>query len=172
MPKRLRYCARLLLAQTYLAKPIRLIVPYPAGGGADIVARMVGNRLTESWGQPVLVENQVGASGIVGNDLVAKSAPDGYTVLFGITTLVQGLKDFEASGWFAMFLPANAPRDIVAKLAAEVTRIRKLPDVAARISDTGHQPGDASLDTFAAVVKADYTVWGRVVRDAQIRLEQ
>ena len=302
------------LAQPYPNKSIRFIVPYPAGGGTDIIARMIGAKLTEAWGQQVVVENRAGASGILGNDLAAKAAPDGYTVLIGITTLVQmphlnpklpydvfrdftpvaqlalssnmfavpanspanslkefialakaepakygsygsfgtgttshlhgelfnlqtglklthipykggaplatdlmggqvpagfidltsarphlasgrmkflsisgtrryatlpevptfaeqGLRDFEASGWFGMLLPANAPREITAKLGAEVVRILKLPDVTARINDIGLQTVDTSPDQFAAAMKRDFEVWGRVVREAQIKID-
>jgi tripartite-type tricarboxylate transporter receptor subunit TctC len=68
-------------AQPYPAKPIRLIVPYAAGGTSDILARQIGPKLTEAWGQPVIVENKPGANGNVGADFVAKSPPDGYTLL-------------------------------------------------------------------------------------------
>src|SRR5438105_5627021 len=68
-------------AQPYPAKPIRLIVPYAAGGTSDILARQIGPKLTDAWGQPVVVENKTGANGNVGADFVAKSAPDGYTLL-------------------------------------------------------------------------------------------
>jgi len=69
------------LAQSYPSRPIRLIVPYAAGGTSDILARQIGPKLTEAWGQPVVVENRTGANGNVGADFVAKSAPDGYTLL-------------------------------------------------------------------------------------------
>src|SRR5258706_719502 len=68
-------------AQTYPARPIRIIVPYPPGGTSDILARSLGEKLTGSLGQPVLVENKPGANGNVGADFVAKSPPDGYTLL-------------------------------------------------------------------------------------------
>src|SRR5205085_1419007 len=68
-------------AQPYPGKPIRLIVPYAAGGTSDILARQIGPKLSETWGQPVVVENKTGANGNVGADFVAKSAPDGYTLL-------------------------------------------------------------------------------------------
>jgi tripartite-type tricarboxylate transporter receptor subunit TctC len=68
-------------AQTYPNKPIRIIVPYAAGGTSDILARQIGPKLTDAWGQPIIVENKPGANGNVGADFVAKSAPDGYTLL-------------------------------------------------------------------------------------------
>jgi len=72
-----------VFAQAYPAKPIRVIVPFPVGGIADIYSRIVAGKLTESWGQPVVVENRTGAGGNIGADLVAKAAPDGYTIGIG-----------------------------------------------------------------------------------------
>jgi tripartite-type tricarboxylate transporter receptor subunit TctC len=71
------------VAQPYPSKPIRVIVPFPAGGIADIYARLIGVHLTQIWGQPVVVENRTGAGGNIGADAVAKSAPDGYTLGMG-----------------------------------------------------------------------------------------
>ncbi len=64
----------------YPSKPIRFIVPYPPGGGSDVLARLLGQKLTESWGQPVVIDNRGGGNTIIGNDALAKSAPDGYTI--------------------------------------------------------------------------------------------
>src|SRR5882724_9314760 len=68
-------------AQTYPAKPIHLIVPYPAGGGTDFFARLVGTKMSELIGQPIIVENKSGAATNLGADYVAKAQPDGYTIL-------------------------------------------------------------------------------------------
>ncbi|MCE9640867.1 MAG: tripartite tricarboxylate transporter substrate binding protein [Betaproteobacteria bacterium] len=83
-----RICAATLLlnaalsaAQTYPAKPLRVVVPYPAGGGVDITGRAIAQKLAEALGQSVIVDNRPGATGTVGTDYVAKSAPDGYTLL-------------------------------------------------------------------------------------------
>ncbi len=70
-------------AQAYPSKPIRYIVAFPAGGTTDLLGRMIGQKLTEAWGQPVIMDNRAGAAGSVGSEAAAKSPPDGYTLLGG-----------------------------------------------------------------------------------------
>jgi tripartite-type tricarboxylate transporter receptor subunit TctC len=70
-------------AQTYPSKPIRIIVPFPVGGIADIYSRLIGLKLNEAWGQQVVIDNRTGAGGNIGADLVAKAPPDGYTLVMG-----------------------------------------------------------------------------------------
>ncbi len=76
--------AQAAIAQTYPTRPVRILAGFPPGGGTDITARILVVKLSEYWGQQVIVENRAGASGTIAADLVAKSAPDGYTLLMGL----------------------------------------------------------------------------------------
>ena len=94
-------------AQTWPAKPVRIVVAYPAGGGIDVMARQLAERLGAAWGQPVVVENKPGANTIVAADSVAKSASDGYTVL--MTTDAT----FSINPHLYASLPFDTQRDFV-----------------------------------------------------------
>ena len=80
--------------QTYPSKPIRIVVPFPPGGGVDLLARIVGGKLTDAWGQPTVVDHRPGASATLGPDLVAKAPPDGHTLVLVTTsfTMTPGLQ--------------------------------------------------------------------------------
>jgi tripartite-type tricarboxylate transporter receptor subunit TctC len=121
-------------AQDYPAKPIHLIVGFAAGGGNDIIARVFGQKLSESLGQPVIVENKPGGGAIVATDYVAKSAPDGYTLLLSASGIAinpalydklpyDAVNDFVAVSQLASFplimiVSANSPIRSVAELVA------------------------------------------------------
>ena len=138
----LGFAAATAQAQVYPAKPVRLIVPYPAGGGTDFFARTVGAQLAQQLGQQVLVENRPGAATIVGAEAAAKSAPDGYTLLLGDTatfavnpSLYKKLpydpqKDFvpiSMTGRFALLLVVN-PSKLNANTVQElVDEAKKTP---------------------------------------------
>lgn len=77
-------------AQTWPSRPITLIIPFAAGGSNDVVGRAIGKKLTEAWGQPVVIENRAGAGGLIGTEAVAKAAPDGYTLLLVSPTFTIG----------------------------------------------------------------------------------
>lgn len=105
-------------AQSYPTKPVRLIAPYPPGGSIDIVARLVGQRLTEAFGQQFIIENRTGASGNIGTDYVAKAAPDGYTLL------LSGAPPLAANIYLFAKLPFDPVRDF-----APIIRIANQPNV-------------------------------------------
>jgi tripartite-type tricarboxylate transporter receptor subunit TctC len=97
-------CMSCAIAQEYPNKAIRCIVPFTAGGGTDSIARLVGQKLSDAWGQPFLVENRPGADGRIATEMVAKAAPDGYTIL-----LVSNLHSISASVFSK--LPYDPVRD-------------------------------------------------------------
>lgn len=300
-------------AKDYPNKIIKLVVPYPAGGATDTLGRLVANKLESAWGQSVIVDNRVGASGNIGADMVAKSPADGYTVLVGITAMIQapylyakmpydpftafqpvallahsadlfvvptatpannlkeflalvkanpakynygsygnatsshihgemlkaqtgadlmhvpykgaaplindllggqvtsafvdvasvrghlnsgklkvlavsgaqrfkilpevptltelGHKSFEPYGWFGVFVPAGTPKEIVARLSNEISRIVRSPEVSAKIEALGLQPSGEKADDFARTMKADASVWGKVIKESNIKID-
>src|SRR5688500_19201910 len=88
------------LAQAYPTKPIRIIVPFPPVGAADLLTRTIGQKLTEAWGQQIVVENRPGVGGNLGVELIARAAPDGYNgVMAPITTNAIGLSTYAKLGY-------------------------------------------------------------------------
>jgi tripartite-type tricarboxylate transporter receptor subunit TctC len=92
-------------AQTYPSRAIRMIVPFAPGGTNELLARLIGQKFQEKWGQPVIPENRPGAGGNIGADAVAKSAPDGYTLLFGTNTLTM-------SAFLVRQMPFDVQKDL------------------------------------------------------------
>lgn len=139
---------------TYPDKPIRFLVPYPPGGGTDVIARIVQPRLQAVLGQPIVIENRGGAGGSVGTDVVAKAAPDGYTVLFTLSshTINPAIfpklpfdtqKDFEPVGLVAslpQLLAAN-PNVPVRNVAELIAQAKAQPNKFAYASVGNGSPG-------------------------------
>ena len=122
-------------AQTsaYPAKSIRIVVPYPAGGTSDILARSVGQKLAEAWGQPVVVDNKPGANGNVGAEIVAKAPPDGYTLLLAdigslaISPSVFPTLTFDPAKDFApVTMVAYSPHILVVHPSVPVASVKEL----------------------------------------------
>ena len=119
-------------AQSYPDRPIRFIVPFAPGGTNDIVARMIGVKLTEAWGQPVVIDNRGGAGGVIGADLVAKSAPDGYTLLMANVNfatnpgLVPKLPYDTAKDFASVSLLATSPSVLVVHPSLLVRSVKEL----------------------------------------------
>lgn len=298
----------------YPSKPLRIIVPFAPGGGIDILGRTLGQKLSERWKQPVVIENRPGASGAIGFELAAKAPPDGYSILMSVNTMVMlpslnkkvpydpirdfapvapvaigtmalvvppslnvktvgefaalakkepgklnygspgngtphhlamelfkqragielthipykgsdgmmagilggqisavfmpvhqaltnvqagrlvmlsssgtrrsnatpnvpslgeaaGIRDIDVDIWFGMYLPAATPKEIVAKLNAEVNAILKSPDVVETLAKQGLQPTGGTPADLADLTASDLERWAKVIRDANIRAD-
>ncbi|SEB15882.1 tripartite tricarboxylate transporter substrate binding protein [Variovorax sp. YR216] len=300
-------------AQTFPAKPMTIVVPASPGGAIDLAARLIGQKMSESWGQPVVIDNRTGATGIIGTDFVAKSPPDGHTLalvasshainplmvkklpfdtqksfepvvqthvvplvlvvapsfpakdlkeliaygkanpgklsfassgsggaphfsgelfksmagidmvhvpykgstlahpdlmsgrvslmfdtLAAVSTQVKagklralavttskrvamlpdvptmaeaGLPGYETSTWGGLLAPAGTPKPVVAKLAAETTRILALPDVKQRLMDAGVEPVGGTPEQFSAFITQEMGKWAKVAKEAGIQPE-
>jgi len=125
--------------QGYPNRPVQIIVPFTPGTGMDILARTVGHKLSERWEQPVVVDNRPGASGNIGTELVVKAAPDGYTLLMSVNTLVMNVSLYRN-------LPYDPIRDLapVERMAVGTLAVTLNPAVPAR-----------SLKEFVAYAKAN-----------------
>ena len=146
-------------ASTYPDRPIRFLVPYPPGGGTDVIARIVQERFQVALGQPIVIENKGGAGGSVGTDVVAKAAPDGYTVLFTLSSHTinpaifpklpfDTLKDFEPVGTVAslpQILVANpqfAPNTVAELIALAKAKPATLAFASVGNGSPGHLAGE------------------------------
>jgi tripartite-type tricarboxylate transporter receptor subunit TctC len=301
-------------AQGYPNKPIRMIVGFPPGGGTDVVARVIGAKVSEWWGQAVAVENRPGATGTIGADVVAKSSPDGYTLIMGhvnshgiapnlfaklpydpikdfaavayvgyvpnvlavhpsvaarsVKELValakskpgqmnyassgngstqhlagemfkqltgtdivhipykgsgdaikdllagtvnmnfdtmppvlphiqagklrglaistprrlpqlpdvptfeeEGIKGFDVTNWYGVMAPAGTPREIVAKLNADINKAMQVPEVRARLEAVGTQLREQSAAEFETFMKAEVVKYSKLIKDTNIRIE-
>ena len=129
-------------AQNYPAGPIRIIVPFPAGGGVDTAGRLLGQKLSEAIGRPVLIDNRAGANGMIGSEMVAKAPKDGYTLMVNganfvtsptlyAKSLYDPIKDFDA-----ISLLAHAPNILVVHPSLPVKNVREL------IAFAKARPGD------------------------------
>src|ERR1700730_4656664 len=128
-------------ASSYPAHPVRLIVPFPAGGPSDIVARVIGQKMSEDWGQPVVIENRPGANTIIGAQAAAKAAPAGYTLFMAIdSTLVMNQHLYKS----LPYDPLNdfAPITLTAKTVSVLTVSASGPkSVQELIGEARSQPG-------------------------------
>ncbi len=134
-------------AQTYPSKPIHLIVPYPAGGGTDFFARLVGQKMSDLIGQPIVVENKPGAATNLGADFVAKAPPDGYTVLLGdVATYAANSSLYKKLPFDPVkdFAPVTLTARFVTVLVVNPTKL-KVNSVAELIEQAKREPGKIDL---------------------------
>jgi tripartite-type tricarboxylate transporter receptor subunit TctC len=159
-------------AQVYPAKPLRLVVPYPAGGGTDFFARAVGAQLSTQLGQPVVVENRPGAATIIGAEAVAKSAADGYTLLLGDTATfavnpslykklpydpVKDLAPITMTGRFALLLVVNPSKLPAASVGELVEAAKKSPGTINYASPGPGSPHHLAMEMFKQRTATQFT---------------
>ncbi|HVR53744.1 MAG TPA: tripartite tricarboxylate transporter substrate binding protein [Pseudorhodoferax sp.] len=130
-------------------KPVRLVMPFPAGGMGDIVARHLATDLGKLWGQPVVVDNRAGASGMIGNEHVARSAPDGYTLLLGISQLALAPSLYPRLAYDVEkdFVPLARVADAVSVFITNDPGIRSMKDYVALAKAS---PDKYSYGTYGA----------------------
>jgi len=130
-----------VFAQKYPERPLRFVVPFPPGGGTDLIARAIGKNLSDRFGQPVVVDNRAGANGSIGAGLVARAAPDGHTLLMIISThtvlpSLQPKLSYDLVRDFAAVIHvANLPNVVVARNALPVNSIADLVALAKKSPD-------------------------------------
>ena len=156
------------VAQGYPTKPIRFVVPYPPGGSVDIAARAIGQKLSEAWSQPVVIDNRAGAGGNIGADLVAKSPADGYTLLMGAVathainpTLYAKIPYDPVKDFTPVALVVQVPNVLVVNPAVPARTVKELIELArakpgalnfgsGSTGSTGHLAGEL-FNTMAGV---------------------
>jgi tripartite-type tricarboxylate transporter receptor subunit TctC len=162
------FCISSAFAQSYPSKPIRIVVPYPPGGFNDTLGRTLAAKFTEAWGQPAIVENKPGANTVIGSDFVAKSPPDGYTLLivafpFAVTpSLLKNMpydtvKDFAPVVW-----AATSPNALVVnpslpvKSVAELIALAKAKPGTLSYASTGNGSSNhISMELFKSLAGVD-----------------
>jgi tripartite-type tricarboxylate transporter receptor subunit TctC len=194
MSMRRSFCLSLVLAalagpldaaaQAYPAKPIHFVVPYPAGGPLDTVARLLGAKLAESMKQPVVVDNKAGAGGNIGAEFVARSAPDGYTILMGAVathainpTLYASIPYDPVKDFIPITQAASTPNVLVVNPSIPASNVRefiayakanpgKLNFGSGSTGSAGHLAGEL-FDTLAGVkmVHVPYKGAGPAMQD-------
>lgn len=168
-------------AQTYPVKPIRLIVPYVAGGSSDQISRLLGSKLTETWKQQVIVDNRSGNSGIIGTDMGARSAPDGYTLItvniaLPVNQVLRKKIPYDIEDLSAIIVLARLPTALVAHsgfpsntIGELISLSRKNPDIpygSSGVGTVGHVAGE--LLKIEAGIKLNHVAYkggGQLVTD-------
>jgi tripartite-type tricarboxylate transporter receptor subunit TctC len=155
-------------AQTYPVKPIRMLVPFPAGGTVDFFARVIAPKLAEALGQPVQVENRSGAGGNIAAEAVAKAAPDGYTVLMGSEIVAINISLYKQLGYDPLkdlapvTLAGTVPNILIVNLAVPANSLRELialakkPGTKLSYASTGHgTSSQLSSELFKSMAGVD-----------------
>jgi tripartite-type tricarboxylate transporter receptor subunit TctC len=177
-------------AERFPDKPIRVIVPFAPGGGLDLTARLIGQKVTEKWGQNFVVDTRTGAATIVGTEIASRALPDGYTILmitttFAINPSLYKKLPYDTSRGFTPITQLNSQPNIVVVTptfaASSVKDLiafakAKRGELAFASPGAGSAPRavpvGSSPQQFAAFLKSEMSKWSRVIKEANIQLEQ
>ena len=149
-------------AQGFPGKPVRFIVPYAPGGGTDIVARIIGQKLGDAWSQPVVIDNRPGAGSTVGTALAVKAPADGYTLVMSSISLAFDTTIYEFNTWYGIQVPAATPRAVINRINADVLRALQGADVRGRFAAGGLDPLASTPEAFGTMVRSEITKWTKV----------
>ena len=157
----LSLCCGPLAAADFPTRPIRVIVPFPPGGNTDILARILGQKVTEDWHQQVVIDNRPGAAGLLGADIVAKGSSDGYTLLM---TALGGITVENLNSFAPLMLVATAPSVLVVHPSVKANSVKELLDYAranpGKLNFGSSGPGSQSHlgpELLKSMAKVDFT---------------
>jgi tripartite-type tricarboxylate transporter receptor subunit TctC len=176
----------------YPSKPIKIIAPVQPGGGVDLVARQIGDRLGKALGQPDVVENQSGGGGVVGSLATARAAPDGYTLMVGYVGThgtnpavrkmpYDAIKDFTPIAMVGGTpyilvvppgVPANNLREFIARLNDKINRMLESADLRERLSGEALEPMPMTPEQFGSYIRDDVARWSRLAKDRNIQISE
>lgn len=179
------------VAQTFPAKPLRIVVAFPAGGPIDIVARTLAPKLFEAMGQQVIVDNRAGANGVIGTDHVAKSAPDGYTMILASPSAIainpaiskvpfDTLRDLACVSLVTSTpellvvhpsVPAKTPREVIARLNEAIVKSLNDRNLREQLISRGAEPIPGAPEQFTLFLQEDMKRWAKIAKASGIKME-
>ena len=167
--------SRIARAQAYPNRPIRIVVGFTAGSASDILTRLIGQWLSERFGQPFVIENRGGAGGSLGAEMVVRAAPDGYTLLYcssadAINATVYD-KGYEVTLLSGLGAPKNMPVEVVERLNKEVNAALADSGFKSHLADLGNVPVSMSSADFGKLLADETEKWAKVIRAANIKAE-
>lgn len=176
-------------AQVFPTRPVRMVVPFPPGAASDFLARVLGQKLGDVWGQQVVVDNRPGAGGLIGGTLVARASPDGHTIpLIGQPHLTATLlsrdppwnpfEDFTHIGLVATMpnvvvvgpgLPVNFVSELIAQVYADSVRLLKTDDLRNRFQQQGAEATASTPEEFEKIQHSEYQRVRKILRDIGLK---
>src|SRR6266567_4046896 len=156
------------VAEPYPSKPIKLVVAQPPGGQTDVIVRLLGDRLSELWKTPAVVEYHGGAGGTIGADLVAKAPADGYTLLAGGLSNLAIAAALVNEPWYGVVAPAGTPPDVLAKLAEGLHETVRTREIVQRLEQLGYEPMMDTPAQFGAFIRSEAEKYAALIKRAGI----